>query len=62
LAQSCRKLGIPVTTFMIATDPYLKQFVERFTATNNGKAFYSSLEGLGDFIFRDYKNNKNKRK
>lgn len=58
LAARCRKLDIPVTTFMIARDPYLMQFVEQFTQANNGKAFYSSLEGLGDFIFRDYKDNK----
>ncbi len=61
LAQRCRKLDIPVTTFMIARDPYLVNFVEQFTKANNGKAFYSSLEGLGEFIFKDYKNNKRKR-
>lgn len=61
LAQRCRKLDIPVTTFMIARDPYLVDFVDKFTKANNGKAFYSSLEGLGEFIFRDYKNNKRKR-
>ena len=61
LAQRCRKLNIPITTFMIARDPYLKNFVEQFTRANNGKAFYSSLKGLGEFIFQDYKNNKRKR-
>jgi Ca-activated chloride channel family protein len=61
LAQRCRKLDIPVTTFMIARDPYLVDFVDKFTKANNGKAFYSSLQGLGEFIFRDYKNNKRKR-
>jgi len=58
LAQRCRKLSIPITTFMIARDPYLVRFVEQFTAANNGKAFYSSLQGLGASIFMDYKNNK----
>jgi Ca-activated chloride channel homolog len=58
LATKCRKLDIPITTFMIARDPYLMQFVDQFTAANNGKAFYSGLNGLGDFIFQDYKNNK----
>jgi Ca-activated chloride channel family protein len=62
LAASCRKLDIPITTFMIARDPYLIQFVDQFTAANNGKAFYSSLENLGEFIFLDYKNNKAKRR
>lgn len=61
LAARCRKLNIPVTTFMIARDPYLVSFVNQFTQANNGKAFYSSLDGLGEFIFRDYKNNKRKR-
>ncbi|MEL7121958.1 MAG: VWA domain-containing protein [Bacteroidota bacterium] len=61
LAMRARKLDIPVTTFMIARDPYLVSFVEQFTKANNGKAFYSSLEGLGEFIFRDYKNNKFRR-
>lgn len=61
LAMRCRKLQIPVTTFMIARDPYLMNFVDQFTRANNGKAFYSSLNGLGDFIFMDYKNNKARR-
>lgn len=60
LATRCRKLGIPVTTFMIARDQQLVQFVDQFTSANNGKAFYSSLHGLGEFVFRDYKNNKRK--
>jgi len=61
LATKCRKLQIPITTFMIARDPYLVKFVDQFTQANNGKAFYSSLEGLGEFIFRDYNTNKRKR-
>ncbi len=61
LASQCRKIQIPITTFMIARDPYLQSFVDEFTKANNGKAFYSSLQGLGEFIFQDYKNNKRKR-
>ena len=60
LAVKCRKLKIPVTTFMIARDPWLVNFVDNFTRANNGKAFYSSLEGLGSFL--DYKNNKRKKR
>jgi uncharacterized protein with von Willebrand factor type A (vWA) domain len=60
LGAQCRKLGIPVTTFMIATDPYLQQFVQDFTQVNNGNAYYSSLQGLGNLIFEDYKNNRKK--
>lgn len=62
LAAQCRKLQIPVTTFMIAQDPYLVNFVDQFTRANNGKAFYSNLQGLGELVFRDYKNNKMKRR
>jgi len=62
LAVKCRKQNIPITTFMIARDPYLMQFVDEFTRLNNGKAYYSSLEGLGAFVFLDYKNNKRKKK
>ncbi len=61
LAGQLRKLKIPVITFMIANDPYLQSFVRNFTEVNNGKAFYSSLDGLGNFVFEDYENNKKKR-
>lgn len=61
LAGQLRKLKIPVITFMIAQDPYLQAFVRNFTEVNNGKAFYSSLDGLGDFIFEDYEKNKKRR-
>lgn len=59
-AKEARKLGIPITTFMIAQDPYLKQFVEKFTEANQGKAFYTGLKGLGQMIFEDYEKNKKK--
>lgn len=58
LAAAARKSGIPITTFMIAQDPYLQDFVQQFTAANQGKAFYTSLQGLGDFVFEDYEKNR----
>lgn len=60
LATQCKKLKIPVTTFMIASDPYLQRFVQEFTETNNGKAFFASLDKLGAFIFKDFENGKRK--
>jgi Ca-activated chloride channel family protein len=60
-AAICRKQNITVTTFMIARDPYLQQFVRDFTQINNGRAYYSSLTGLGDFLFEDYIRNRRKR-
>lgn len=60
LATQCKKLKIPITTFMIASDPYLQKFVQEFTETNNGKAFFASLDKLGAFIFRDFESGKRK--
>src|SRR5690606_38406768 len=60
LAAQCKKLKIPITTFMIASDPYLQRFVTEFTETNNGKAFFASLDKLGAFIFRDFESGKRK--
>lgn len=57
-AAACRRLNIPITTFMIAQDPYLQQFVQEFTQANKGKAFYTGLKGLGEFIFQDYETNR----
>ena len=60
-AAACRRLNIPITTFMIAQDPYLQQFIQDFTAANKGKAFFTGLKGLGEFIFQDYENNRRKK-
>lgn len=60
LAAACRRLKIPITTFMIASDPYLQAFVDEFTKVNNGQAYYSSLRGLGNMVFRDYGRNRKK--
>ena len=60
-AAQARKLKIPITTFMIAQDPYLRKFVEAFTAQNKGKAFLTGLSGLGQMIFEDYEKNRIKR-
>jgi uncharacterized protein with von Willebrand factor type A (vWA) domain len=61
LAAQCRRLHIPITTFMVATDPYLQRFVQEFTKVNNGKAFYSGLQGLGEYVFEDYEKNRRRR-
>jgi uncharacterized protein with von Willebrand factor type A (vWA) domain len=61
MARQARKLKIPITTFMIAQDPYLVEFVSKFTEENQGKAFYTGLKGLGEMIFEDYETNRKKR-
>ncbi|NJY63222.1 hypothetical protein HC174_10690 [Salinimicrobium sp. CDJ15-81-2] len=60
-ASQARKLHIPITTFMIASDPYLEKFVREFTQANQGKAFFTGLKGLGEMIFEDYETNRKKR-
>lgn len=60
LASQARRLKIPITTFMIAQDPYLQRFVKEFTEANQGRAFYSSLDGLGQYIFEDFVRNRRK--
>jgi len=60
LAAQCKKLNIPITTFMIASDPYLKEFVREFTKVNMGNAYYSTLQGLGNLVFEDFKHNRRK--
>lgn len=60
-AAQAKKLKIPITTFMIAQDPYLRKFVNAFTAQNKGKAFLTGLSGLGQMIFEDYEKNRIKR-
>jgi uncharacterized protein with von Willebrand factor type A (vWA) domain len=60
LAVQCRKLNIPITTFMIASDAWLKEFVQEFTRANNGRAYYSGLKGLGHLVFEDFSRNRKK--
>ena len=61
MAAQARKLHIPITTFMIAQDPYLMQFIRHFTEANKGKAFFTGLKGLGEMIFEDYEANRRKK-
>jgi Ca-activated chloride channel homolog len=58
LAAQCKKLKIPITTFMIASDPYLQRFVNEFTEMNQGKAYFAALDQLGSFIFKDFESGK----
>ena len=60
-AVACRREKIPITTFMVARDPYLVNFVEELTKANHGRAYYSSLSTLGEFVFVDYIRNRRKK-
>jgi len=60
-AEQCRRQRIVITTFMIATDPVLVEFVEKLTQINRGRAYYASPYNLGEFILADYIKNRRKR-
>jgi uncharacterized protein with von Willebrand factor type A (vWA) domain len=57
-AVKCRRDQISITTFMIASDPYLQSFVREMTEANKGKAYFASLDDLGGYIFEDYIRNR----
>jgi Ca-activated chloride channel family protein len=61
LAAACKRSKIDITTFMLARDNYLKEFIDEFTDANQGKAYFTGLKGLGEMIFRDYTNKKSKK-
>jgi uncharacterized protein with von Willebrand factor type A (vWA) domain len=59
-ADRCRRANIPISTFMLATDPMLVNFVEQLSQINRGRAFYSSPDRLGEYILADYIRNRRK--
>jgi len=60
-ADFCRRQKIVVTTFMLATDPALTEFVEKLTQINRGRAYFASPYNLGEFILADYIKNRRRR-
>ncbi|MBS1904732.1 MAG: VWA domain-containing protein [Bacteroidetes bacterium] len=60
-AVALRREHIPITTFMIAHDPYLIDFVEEMTKANHGRAYYSGLNDLGQFVLVDYVRNRRRK-
>ncbi|MBK8955726.1 MAG: hypothetical protein IPM34_09225 [Saprospiraceae bacterium] len=60
MARKCRKQHIDITTFMLTSDPYLVEFVDRFSKEAQGKALYTQLDNLGQQIMIHYQNNRKK--
>ena len=50
----CTREGITINTFMLDATSYLKAFVERITAMNRGRAFFTTPETLGDYVLVDF--------
>jgi uncharacterized protein with von Willebrand factor type A (vWA) domain len=60
-ARSLRKAGITVTTFMLARDKALVEFVDEFTRLNRGRAYFTGTDRLGETLFVDYIRNRRTR-
>jgi uncharacterized protein with von Willebrand factor type A (vWA) domain len=56
--QRCTRERITINTFMLERTPYLLSFVDQMTKINNGRAFFSSPERLGEYILVDFVNRK----
>ena len=52
--QACRKSRIMINTFMLASDPYLVDFVKQMTAMTNGKAYFANPNNLTQFVLMDF--------
>ncbi|HEU4478753.1 MAG TPA: VWA domain-containing protein, partial [Pyrinomonadaceae bacterium] len=52
--QACRKAGIMINTFMLASDYYLVEFVKQMTAMTNGKAYFANPSNLTQFVLMDF--------
>jgi Ca-activated chloride channel family protein len=56
----CRRAGILINTFMLASDPGLVQFVQRVSAMCRGKAYFTTPQTLGSYLMMDFLNRKMK--
>jgi Ca-activated chloride channel family protein len=52
--RACRKSGIMINTFMLASDFYLVEFVKQMTAMTNGKAYFANPGNLSQFVLIDF--------
>ncbi len=60
-ASHCRRKRITITTFMLATDPALLDFVRRLAELNHGRVYETDLTNVGSYVFRDFVKNRRKR-
>ena len=50
----CTKDNIRINTFMLDANASLRAFIERLTALNRGRAFFTTPETLGDYVLVDF--------
>jgi Ca-activated chloride channel homolog len=54
----CKKQGILINTFMLASDFGLVNFVQKVTELCRGKAYFTTPYNLGQYLLMDYMNRK----
>ena len=54
----CKKEGILINTFMLASDYGLINFVQKVTEICHGKAYFTTPHNLGQYLLMDYMNRK----
>jgi Ca-activated chloride channel homolog len=50
----CKRSGIMINTFMLASDFGLVQFVQKVTSMCRGKAYFTTPDTLGEYLLMDY--------
>ena len=56
----CKRQGIMINTFMLASDYSLVQFVQQVTQICRGKAYFTTPHTLGQYLLMDYMNRKSR--
>jgi Ca-activated chloride channel family protein len=54
----CKRQGILINTFMLATSYELVDFVHKVTGLCRGKAYFTTPQTLGRYLLMDYMNRK----
>jgi Ca-activated chloride channel family protein len=54
----CKRSGILINTFMLASDFGLVQFVQKVTEMCRGKAYFTTPQRLGEYVLMDYMSRK----
>jgi len=58
--SKCKRAGVLINTFMLASDYGLVQFVQKVTQMCRGKAYFTTPYTLGQYLLMDYMSRKSK--
>jgi len=58
--SKCKRAGILINTFMLASDHGLVQFVQKVSQMCRGKAYFTTPYNLGQYLLMDYMSRKSK--